>query len=65
MSRIAVLDTLLCRIADTASLMLDPPERDAVCGDLAESRDSGWQVLREVLGLVVRRRATCLLGWRP
>jgi len=65
MSRISVLDTLLRRMADTASFMLDSAERDAVCGDLAESKESGSQVLREVLGLVLRRRAACLLGWRP
>jgi hypothetical protein len=65
MSRMTVLDALLRRMADTASLMLDLAERDAVCGDLAESRESGSQVLREVLGLVVRRRAACLRGWRP
>ena len=65
MSFMTVLDPLLRRMVDTASLMLDSAERDAVCGDLAESRESGSQVLREVLGLVVRRRAACLQGWRP
>jgi len=65
MSRMTILDTLLRRMADTTSLMLDSAERDAVCGDLAEARESGSQVLREVLGLVVRRRAACLLGWHP
>ena len=65
MIRMPVLDALLRRMADTASLMLDSAERDAVCGDLAESRESGSQVLREVLGLVVRRRAACLRGWHP
>jgi hypothetical protein len=60
-----VFDAFLRRMADTASMMLDSAERDAVYGDLAESRESGSQVLREVLGLVVRRRADCLRGWRP
>jgi len=65
MSPMTILDALLRRMADTASLMLDSAERDAVCGDLTESGESGSQVLREVLGLVVRRRAACLRGWRP
>src|SRR6185312_177354 len=65
MSLMFVLNTLLSRMADRASLMLDSAERDAVCGDLAEAKESGSQVLREVLGLVLRRRAACLLRWRP
>ncbi len=65
MSPVTVLDALLRRMADRVSLMLDSAERDAVCGDLAESRESGSQMLREVLGLVVRRRAAYLRGWRP
>jgi hypothetical protein len=65
MSRMTVLDSPLRRMADAASLMLDSAERDAVCGDLAESGESGSQALREVLSLVVRRRAACLRGWRP
>jgi hypothetical protein len=65
MSPMTVLDALLRRMADTASLMLDSAERDAVCGDLTESGESGPQVLGEVLGLVIRRRTACLRGWRP
>lgn len=65
MSRMAVLDSLLHQMADAASLMLDSAERDAVCGDLAETGESGWEALREVLSLVVRRRAACLRDWRP
>jgi hypothetical protein len=65
MSPTTVLDSLLRRMAETVSLMLESEERDAVCGDLAESRETGSQVLREVLGLVARRRAACLLEWRP
>jgi|ERR1035437_10630480 hypothetical protein len=60
-----VLDSLLRRMMAAASLMLDSAERDAVCGDLAESGESGSQALREVLNLVVRRRAACLRGWSP
>jgi hypothetical protein len=65
MSRMLVLDTFLRRMADKASLMLNSAERDAVCGDLVESRESGAHALREVLGLVVRRRAAGLRAWRP
>jgi hypothetical protein len=65
MSRMAGLDSLLRRMADAASLMLDSAERDAVCGDLTESGESGAQALRGVLSLVVRRRAACLRGWQP
>lgn len=40
------------------SSMLDDAERDAVIGDLAESREKGSRALVNVLGLVVRRQAT-------
>jgi hypothetical protein len=65
MIRMTLLDSLLRRMVDAASLLLDSAERDAVCGDLAESGESGSRALREVLSLVVRRRAACLQGWRP
>ena len=61
----AILDSVLRRMVDAASLLLDSAERDAVCGDLTESEESGSRALREVLSLVVRRRAACLRGWRP
>ena len=65
MNRTTVLDSLLRRTVNAAALILDFAERDAVCGDLAESGESGSQALRELLGLVVRRCAACLRGWRP
>jgi hypothetical protein len=65
MIRMTLLDSLLRRMVDAASLLLDSAERDAVCGDLAESGESGSRALREVLSLVVRRRAAGLQGWRP
>jgi hypothetical protein len=58
MSRMTMLNSLLRRMADATSLMLDSAECDAVCGDLTESGESGSQALREVLSLVVRWRAT-------
>jgi hypothetical protein len=65
MIRMTLLDSLLRRMVDAASLLLDSAERDAVCGDLAESGESGSRALREVLSLVVRRRAAVLQGRRP
>jgi hypothetical protein len=47
----AVLDSHPGRM-DVASLMMDSAERDALCGDLAESGESESQALREVLSLV-------------
>lgn len=45
--------------------MLEPGEREAVCGDLAEAGESGGRALRDVVGLVVRRQAGLWKGWRP
>ena len=52
------LARLLCRL-------LDPAERDAVRGDLAESGVTGGRALREVLGLVARRQAGLWNDWQP
>jgi cytochrome c biogenesis protein CcmG/thiol:disulfide interchange protein DsbE len=52
-------------LVDRLSGMLEPDEREAVCGDLAESGESGGRALRNVLGLVVRRQAALWKGWRP
>jgi hypothetical protein len=53
------------QLADLLSGLLEPDERDAVRGDLIESRVSGRRALRDVLGLVVRRQAMAWLEWRP
>lgn len=50
-------------LVDLLSRMLEPGERDAVRGDLAESGVSGGQALRDVLGLVVRRQVALWQGW--
>jgi hypothetical protein len=42
------------RLTDFVSRGLEPVEREAVLGDLAESTASGAEKLRDVLGLVVR-----------
>jgi hypothetical protein len=52
-------------LADVASQFLEPQERDAVRGDLAECGAGGWRALAEILGLVVRREAALWTEWRP
>jgi hypothetical protein len=52
-------------LVDMASRWLEADERDAVCGDLAETRAGGGSALREVLGLVVRRQAALWIDLRP
>ncbi len=52
-------------LVDRVSRMLEPDEREAVRGDLAESGVTGGQALRDVLGLVVRRQALLWKDWRP
>jgi len=44
---------------------LEPPERDAVLGDLAESGASFGLAMRDLLGLVVRRQVGLWASWRP
>jgi hypothetical protein len=53
------------RVVDTLAAMLDPNEREAVLGDLAESGESGGEALREVLGLLIRRQVAVWTAWRP
>jgi hypothetical protein len=52
-------------LVDSVSRMLESGEREAVCGDLAESGETAGQALRGVLGLVVRRQAALWKHWRP
>ncbi len=52
-------------LADLAARLLEPHEREAVRGDLAECGASEWRTFREVLGLVVRRQAALWKAWRP
>jgi hypothetical protein len=53
------------RLAEQVSLLLEPDERNAVAGDLAESGASGPQALAGLLGLVARRQAALWKDWRP
>lgn len=52
-------------LVDRLSRTLEPNERDAVRGDLAEAGVTGAQALRDLLGLVVRRQAMLWKDWRP
>ena len=45
--------------------MLEPAERDAVRGDLAEAGETARQALRGLLGLVFRRQAALWKDTRP
>jgi hypothetical protein len=57
--------TTCWRLVDLISRLLGPEERAAVCGDLAESGESGGEALRQVVGLIVRRQAAVWKRWRP
>lgn len=52
-------------LAELVSQLLDPSERDAVCGDLAECGANGWHAFGQVLGLIARRQAASWTEWRP
>ena len=52
-------------LADLATQLLEPQERDVVRGDLAECGATGWRALREVLGLVIRRQSMLWTEWQP
>ena len=56
LSRVLTLELLLTRWMNFACRALEPAEREVVYGDLFEAEESGWLALREVLGLVIRRR---------
>ena len=52
-------------LVDLVSRLLEPDERDAVRGDLAESGEAAGRALGGVFGLVVRRQAGLWKDWRP
>lgn len=48
--------TRICSwLVEFLSRTLDPDERDAVRGDLAEAGETGGQTVRDLFGLVARR----------
>jgi hypothetical protein len=49
------MNRLCWTLADLVSAALDPAEREVLRGDLAESGETGFQALRDALGLVIRR----------
>jgi hypothetical protein len=51
-------------IANFLASLLEPAEREAVLGDLAERGASSTATIRELSSLVVRRQAALWLGWR-
>jgi hypothetical protein len=50
---------------ETTSGLLEPREREAVLGDLAEAGDPMLRGLLDVLGLAVRRQMLLWKSWRP
>jgi hypothetical protein len=44
---------------------LEPSERHAVLGDLAESGEGIFPALRDLLGLIIRRQAALWTTWQP
>ncbi|HEX3436119.1 MAG TPA: hypothetical protein VHT24_05060 [Pseudacidobacterium sp.] len=52
-------------LAEMATIVLAPKDRDAVLGDLAETGAGEWSALRSVLGLVVRQRMELWRAWQP
>jgi hypothetical protein len=63
-SRGPVMTRINWWLVDTLSRLLEPGERDAVRGDLAESGETAGQALRDVFGLVARRQAVLWKDWR-
>lgn len=52
-------------MAEMATILLAPKDRDAVLGDLAEMGATGWSAIRSVLGLVVRQQMELWRAWQP
>jgi hypothetical protein len=52
-------------LVQLAARRLERCEREAVLGDLAETGESAWRGLTEILGLVIRRRIALWNDWRP
>ena len=52
-------------LAEMATNLLSPRDRDAVLGDLAEAGASEWSALVSVLGLVVRQQIELWRAWQP
>ncbi len=53
------------RLLSVLARALEPAERDAVLGDLAESGGSIGAAMRDLLGLIIRRQVGLWVSWRP
>jgi hypothetical protein len=53
------------RIVTALSKLLEPPERECVCGDLEELRLSAPAAVANILGLVIRRQLAQWSYWGP
>jgi hypothetical protein len=52
-------------LAELVSTLLEPDEREAVCGDFEEAGEAGGRALCEIVGLVANRQADLCKDWRP
>jgi hypothetical protein len=59
------MNNLWIRSTNALSRSLDPKEREAVVGDLAELGMTDRQAMRSVLGLVLRRQLRVWKKWQP
>jgi hypothetical protein len=59
------LTNLVWRFVEALALELSPSEREAVLGDLIETRTPPWRALREISGLVTLRQLQLWNNWRP
>lgn len=59
------MTNLAWSVVELASRLLETSEREAVLGDLVESRETTLQSLCGVLGLALRRQVVLWKHWRP
>jgi hypothetical protein len=59
------MTSLSWRCVEFASHLLEPDEREAVLGDVAEADESFWQALLGVLTLFFSRQLALWRDWRP
>jgi hypothetical protein len=59
------MTTISWRCVEFASQLLEPDEREAVLGDVAEAHETFWQGLQDVLGLFFFRQLALWKNWRP
>jgi len=52
-------------LVEWAARLLEQEEREAVLGDLVETRESAWDALFDVLVLVIRRQSLEWKSWKP